>query len=172
MKVTERNFCVAVAMDLQGNVSFQRNIFLLLPIGNRPLTIEKDRHLLATGNDFVSIPLAHPLNRRNEIRVCLRQKAIAPRLIIEVARIACTDVCLETTHLIRRMGGSPAVKLYATIHESFCANKPVLEPQVKVFVDLVRRQEFVARIPLQTATRDDSILNAPNRFCVGIPAPE
>nr|WP_291369708.1 hypothetical protein [Cyclobacterium sp.] len=148
MQVAERDFSLAVAMDLQGDVSFQRNIFLLLLVGNRPLTVENDRHLLAPGNDFVSVPLAHPLNRSNEIRVCFRQETFAPRLIIEVARIACADVCLVTRHLIRRIGGSPAAKLHATIHESFCANKAVFEPQVEVFVDLVRRQEFVARIPL------------------------
>ena len=170
--VAEGNLRLAVAVDLQRDDAFAVDGRVALDPGDGALAVEKDLYLRPARDDFVAVPVAGPLESRDQIGVRHHEHLVAARLVVKAAGITRADVRLEAGHFIRGIRDAFAAKLHAAIHEAFRADEFVFEPQMKIRVALLRGEELIAWIPVERTADNHAIANAPDGIGFALPTGE
>ena len=85
--------------------------------------------------------------------------------------MAMADIGLIADHLVGRIGRALAAELHAGIHEAFGPGQLIFKRQAEVIKSALGREELVARITLQGAADDFTVVDPPD-LGVAVPARE
>ena len=141
-------------MELDADAPVLRHAGLLLDVVLGLHAVDPGADAGTLGADAVLVPVALPDRGLERGRVeHVRDDAVAPALVVELAVPARTVVALVAGHL-RAAGHADAADLDSAVHESG-AVQPDLQRELEVLVGLLGGQEEVARHLLAVAAAAD-----------------